>query len=520
MAQLPDEILKEIKNYRNQVYEFQKGNIDKADFKKYLSAMGIYEEKQADSYMLRIRIPAGVITAELLDKILNLAVSYGNKPIHFTTRQDIQIHNLSITNTVDLIEKLLEINLIAKGTGGNTVRNIVCSPLSGVSLDEAFDVTEYALKAANLLSNESESYTLPRKFKVGFSNSPSDTANATISDLGFIAKIKDGQKGFELYGAGGLGKNSAAAIKLEDFIPANEFLYYLIAMKKLFNEEGDRNNRNKARLRHVLARLGQEEFKNKYNKKLIEIKKQYKFENIDPISSESFKHSPAEYLTDNRQLFRQKQKDLYSVYIHPENGTINTDNLDKIMEFIKNLDYEPSIRLSNTQGFFVRDLRLSASEELVNLVSEYTSRFNIDNSISCVGSEVCKTGICKSAELLSTIREKFKTVKTEIKSQLPKAYISGCPNSCGLHQIGKIGFAGKIKKGETGVIPVYTVCLGGNTGAGCVAIAQKYEEILAEKIPDFLYELAKLKYEKGLGSFTDFLNSEKEAVAQLIQQFA
>ncbi len=486
------------KNHRLKVREILNSPPAPAEKKKYLSSMGIYEERNTNTYMTRVRNPAGVVTLQELKIIAKLADLYSGGEIHFTTRQDIQFHKVKLEHTPDLAEKLMEANLYTRGSGGNGIRNIACSPLSGFDRDEVFDVTPLALQAMDYLLNDIDSFELPRKFKIAFSNSPKDTAYATISDLGFIAKIKDNQKGFEVYAAGGLGKNPATAIKLADFIPAADSLYYIFAMKDFFYREGDRENRNKARIRYILFRLGREEFKNRFGRYLEKARNKYNFSHPETDSAP-----------------HEDRDDLTHIYIHPENGFLNTKRLNEIINFIENLDYKTTIRLANTQGFYIRGLKPEDAQKLAQITSCYTSPYDIDNPVTCVGASICKIGLCRSKELAFEIKERFRNTGPAIKSKLPKVFISGCHNSCGQHQIGQIGFCGKLAKTPDGIIESYDVFFNGKTRAGKTKLGENTGELPAGKIPDFLLELANLKHQSAPAGFEEFLEKEKTKIEAL-----
>jgi len=519
MITIPETVINEIKNYRKKVLDYKKGNIDDFRFKPYRVSMGIYEQRSLDSYMVRTRIPSGIITLKQLKKIGELADKYGNRAIHFTTRQDIQFHDITLENTVHILEELLEAGVITRGTGGNTPRNVACSPLTGVSEDEVFDVTMYAVLTTNYLLKDPTVFNLPRKYKIAFSNSPADTANATIADLGFIAKIKNGKKGFEVYGAGGLGGSSTVGLRLEDFIPVKDILYHVQAMKEIFENEGDRTNKHKARIRFIRYRLGDEEFINRYREQVKKVKEKKSLD-IDEIVEESRTFNETGIKTENNLIVRQKNKGLYAVYIHPENGNLPTEQLRKIITFIDSLTYDTSLRVTNTQGIFVRDLKAEDAEGLLKIIEGFTSAFDIDNSVACAGAATCKLGLCLSQNLLSAIKQRFKTVDSEIKSQLPRIFISGCPNSCGQHQIGKIGLSGKAKRTESGLIPLYTIHFGGNLEADNAMLGEGYGDIPAKKVPEFLHELAKLKESSGYERFNEFLKEESSDIKQLIDEFS
>ncbi len=460
MKKAPKEIIKYTKNHRKKVQEIFSFPEEKQEKKKYLSSMGIYEERGSNAYMTRVRNPAGVVSIEELKLISKLADLYAQNEIHFTTRQDIQFHRVKLEDTPDLVEKLMEANLYTRGSGGNGVRNIACSSLAGIAPDEIFDVTPYALQTMDYLLTDSDSFLLPRKFKIAFSNSRQDTAYATISDLGFIAKIQDGQRGFEVYGGGGLGKNPSIGIKLADFISVDEVFYYVFAMKDFFFREGDRENRNKARIRYILFRLGEEEFTNRFFQYLENAKKKYGFVPVEIT----------------------REKECGYLFIHPEIGFISTQNLNKIISFLENLDYKTRIRLASTQGFYVRNLRPEDKKELIKITAGFSQE---DYPVSCVGASVCKIGLCNSQKLARRIKTKFKDKK------LPKIHISGCHNSCGQHQIAEIGLSGKLVKTDKGLEEYFTVFSGGKTETGKTRFGKQIAELPAEEIPGFLYEVLK-----------------------------
>ncbi len=519
MLKIPHQVIEEGKSYRAKVEELKKGLIEPQRFLPYRVAMGVYEQRDNDTYMVRTRIPSGAVTLSQLQKISELAKKYSRGYIHFTTRQGVQFHKVTLDDTANIMEELLEVGIVTKGTGGNTARGIGCSPLSGVSKDDVFDVTPFALATTEFALNNPTIFNLPRKYKIAFANSPEDTGNATIADLGFVAKIQNGEQGFEVYGAGGFGGSPNVSIKLADFIPATEVLYHIQAMKELFEEEGDRTNKHKARIRYILQRLGVEDFKARYQELLEKVKAERNLElSIDEQKPSKLIGKPAEI--SNPLVFEQKVAGYYAVYIHPENGNLNVENLDRVIDFISNLDYEPSIRLTNTQGFFVRDLKGSDAKGLLEIILGFTSTFAVDNSVACAGAATCKLGLGLSQNLLSAIKTKFADVEETVKVQLPRIFISGCPNSCGQHQKGEIGLFGRAKRTADGLVPMYSVLFGGAVGVGKAVLGQEYGAIPTKKIPEFLYQLALLKQQSEIGAFDAFLKEENDAIKRLIGIFS
>ena len=523
MIAITKEILKSVDDFKENLLLYNEGKIE--NLKSFSSIMGIYKERLTETYMVRPRIPGGCITIDQLKAISEIAKKYAENQIRFTTRQDIQFHSVKIDNLSNVLEELIKAELTTKAAGGDGVRNVACSPLSGVAIDEVFDVTPYMKAVANYMMEDPKNLKLPRKYKIAFSNSKEDTVNGTITDIGFIAKIVDGKRGFEVYGAGGLGGSPRVGIKLEDFIDHNDALYYVQAMKQIFEREGDRTNRHKARLRFVLQRLGEENFREMFRVELGKVRAEkdltlnidYDKEDLKDLKQHNKKQWDRKY--ENR-IINQKQEGYYSVYVHPLSGNMTTDNLDIILDFLTNLDYKVSIRLTMTQGFFVRDLKEKDAEKLIDLTSDFSSIFNIDNSVVCAGPRICNFGINNSQELLKKIIETFQDKSFEIKNALPQLLISGCPNSCAQPQKGIIGLIGKKKRTEDGLIPVYSILFNGKVGPGIARFGEVYGEIAAKKIPDFFEELAQLKVNSNYVDFVEFIENKEAEIRELVIKYS
>ncbi|AJA49589.1 sulfite reductase [Clostridium pasteurianum DSM 525 = ATCC 6013] len=522
MIEISQDHFKAIEDFKEKADQYKKGEIDPLRFKAFRVSMGVYEQREKETYMVRTRIPGGVINLKQFETINDIAKKYSNGKMHLTSRQDIQFHSVKLEDVYSIMKELIDIGIITKGTGGNTVRNVECAALSGVSADDVFDVTSYVKEVTNYLIKDPSTMNLPRKYKLAFSNSPIDEANATISDLGFIAKVKDGKKGFEVYGGGGFGGNPRVSLKLSDFIEDKDVIYYVQAMKELFEKEGDRSNKNKARIRYIVARLGEEKFIQYFERELARVKSE---KDLDVMIDEPYEKYDTEDIKPalgelKNVIFPQKQKGRYAVYVHPQSGNLTSENMDKIFGFIDTLDYGVSIRVTNTQAFFVRDLKEEDSIKLSKIVLEFSSKYNIDNSITCAGASTCQLGLCLSQRLLEGIKKEFKDADDSVKFALPRLYISGCPNSCGVHEKGKIGLSGRASRTEDGLIPMYTVFLGGKVGAGGAKMGEVYGDIPAKKIPKYLYKLAELKSKSPYEDFDEFLDNNKEDIKELVKEFS
>ncbi|WP_163193090.1 nitrite/sulfite reductase [Clostridium thermarum] len=529
MIQITDEFIKSIEDFKVSAELCERDELDVAEYRRRIVAMGVYRQRIKGTYMVRLRATGGVIELNQLQAVSEAARKYGRGRIHFTTRQDIQLQALPIDSIYKVMKAVIEVGITTKGACGDTVRNVGCSPLSGVAIDEVFDVTPYVKKVINYLIKDPTNLSLPRKFKIAFSNTDEDTGNATMADLGFIAKLKNGVKGFEVYGGGGFVGSPRMALKLADFIEDKDVLYYAQAMKEVFEKEGDRTNRHKARIRYIVHRLGEEKFLEFFNTQLQKVKAevnldlQIREELIDKGPLQSAEEVKLTLLANEQYkniLFAQKQLGYYSLYVHPQGGNIDVDNLDKIIRFLKDLGYPVTIRLTTTQGFVVRDLELEDALELIKLNADIASQYNIDNSVACIGRATCSLGLCLSQNLLAAIRAAFKNVEANVKKALPRIFISGCPNSCGQHQQGMIGFSGRAKRTEDGFIPAYAVSFGGKLGAGVAKIGEAYGDLPAKKIPKFLLDLAELKADSGIEDFEEFLKAKATEVKDLIAKYS
>ncbi|MHC4254731.1 MAG: nitrite/sulfite reductase, partial [Planctomycetota bacterium] len=470
ILRLPDSVKQDILNYRSQVEKYLNGQTSPIAFKAYRVPMGIYEQRVAGKYMIRIRIGAGLVLPFQLQRIAELSQKHGNGILHVTTRQDIQIHEVNIEHIPDVLEGLLEVGLSARGGGGNTVRNVTACPRSGVCPKEEFDVAPYAIATAEYLLQFKSSYNLPRKYKIVFSGCSEDCAYASVADLGFFAHNRDGEKGFAVYAGGGLGSNPAVAVKIEEFVGDDEFLQVAEAIKRLFDEHGDRANKHKARLRYVLKRFGQEEFIKMYIKKRKEIKHQSLQGNIpevrvivsssiveDKSVSNSQEHSP---LSSN--IMPEKTKGLFTVRVNLKLGDISADDLIKISNIAKEYS-QGLVRTTQLQNLLLTLVSIENIDKLISALKDLSIDVFLTGPelVACTGAATCKLGLCLSKGLATAISEKLDQDKTV--SYASTIRISGCPNSCGNHYIANIGFEGKAKRIKGRLMPFYEVLVGAKT---------------------------------------------------------
>ena len=531
MKKLEEEILEE-KEKRSflKISELSKDGLKNKEKEKewneIRTSYGIYTEGKRGTYMIRPRFLEGKITTDKLEFLLKLALKYGDGRLHLTTRQDIQLHGVKRENIHKLLEKLSEKEYFTKATGGNSARAVIAPSSSGFE-EEIFDVTPHNKIVTEHILSSDDYMGLPRKYKIAFANKEENSTYVKISDLGFLAVEKNGKKGFTVYGGGGLGPVSKEAMILRDFIKENEILYHVRAMRNLFSEHGNRKVKAKARIRYIVINLGEEEFLNLYNKYLDEVHEnigdEYKKTTEKKLieEREKIKKENAEKRFSNNERIFKKKTDYnlikgkyeaeYGYYIRPEKGDINQEIGKEIISFLKKLNYEIEMRLTSNQEIFVRKLIKEDALKLKKINRKFSKK-EFFNSYSCIGKSVCNLGILDTPTILDEILKYFKN-KQRLADYLPKLNFSGCPNSCAVHQIGKLGFQGKLKKDG---IYFNIFARGEFRNRKIVKLNKNIGEIKSEQIPFFLEELATI-LKNGNISYEEYM--KKNEFDDLIKKY-
>ena len=499
---IPQSVKEDTYDYRSGVKKFLDGQTSPVAFRAYRVPMGIYEQRTVGKFMIRIRIGAGLVLPHQLERVTELSKTYGNGIIHVTTRQDIQIHEVDIKDTPDVLEGLLEAGLSSRGGGGNTVRNVTACPEAGVCPEEEFDVAPYSIAAAEYLLQDRSSFNLPRKFKLVFSGCSKDCAFASIADLGFFAHMKNGVKGFSVYAAGGLGSSPAVSAKIENFIEAGEIFEVAEAIKKLFDKYGDRANKHKARLRYVLARVGIEEFI-----------KLYRAER-DMLKTEGLPYTVPQ-IRDISSVYKVPEKAV-TVRLRLKNGDIPADDLNIVGQIAAKYG-QGLIRTTQLQDLLITGV----AEEDTDKVHSELKKLSIDvfgdgssKIVACAGASTCKLGLCLSRGLAEAISEKIS--HNGFSADLPETTIriSGCPNSCGHHYIASIGLQGKAKRVNGKLMPCYDVLVGAKTVEGDAHLGKSIGTVPAKKIPELLaeaFDAGEIKEEKLtnlVGKYSNFSSEQ------------
>ncbi|WP_457623623.1 sulfurtransferase TusA family protein [Persephonella sp.] len=507
--------LKDIQRFNELYDQFQKGEAFESDFKSFRLNNGIYGQRQQEFHMVRIKIPAGVLTPDQIREIANIGDQFSNGVAHITTRQDIQYHWIKLEDVPEIIKRINEIGLTTKDACGNTLRNITASYLSGVCPNEPFDVQKVAVKITENFLGKFED--LPRKFKIGFACCKEHSFLIPFNDIGLIPKINNGTPGFEVYIGGGLGDRPKYAHRYSDFLPLNELNLLLTAVMDLFNKHGDRKNKRHNRLKFLIEKIGFETFLkllSEHIEKLKGIEEEFNCEiTIREPEKINYKVPKTEDEGFNfwaeSNLIPQRQENTYTAVIKLNLGNITTGKLRSIADISEK--YSLTIKATHDQNIAL----LNIPEDILDTVYTELKLNSLDTPGSssylditaCPGSETCSLGITAARELSRAIYEKLpKDPETFRKLKHITIKVSGCPNSCAHHHVSSIGFHGIAMKIDDTLIPAYVLHLAGSGDVENPKIGHTILKIPAKNVPDVVEYLINLYLREGDGQrFEEFI---------------
>src|SRR5438067_9228240 len=253
--------LSALAGHKSRTDRFVRGELTGDQWRPVRLSYGLYYQLDHTSHMQRIKIPGGMRSADQLDSLAAVADRYGRGIAHVTTRQDIQIHWVPVDGIIDLYERLLAVGITTRGACADSVRNVTACPYAGTAPTEPFDVAPYCIAIHEYFLFNPLNLTLPRKFKIAVEGCANDCAQAPVNDIGLYAKTRDGGRGFAVHAGGGLGAQPFLAKPIRDFIPDRDLLVWCEAIVRIQHRFGERKNRNKARMKYLVQRMGLEKFR-------------------------------------------------------------------------------------------------------------------------------------------------------------------------------------------------------------------------------------------------------------------
>jgi len=498
---------------------FIRGELTADEWRPIRLSYGLYYQLDHTSHMQRIKIPGGMLSAEQLEGIADVADRYGRGIAHVTTRQDIQIHWVPVDGIIDLYERLLAVGITTRGACADSVRNVTACPYAGTAPTEPFDVGPYCIAIHDYFLFNPLNLTLPRKFKIAVEGCEHDCAQAPVNDIGLYAKMHDGQRGFSLHAGGGLGAQPFLAKPIRDFVSDRDLLVWCEAIVRVQHRFGERKNRNRARMKYLVQKMGLERFRAAIDAEVERVDRERGAElrrQVDETVA-AYRTPPApdagraataplpEFAHWSRTNTRaQRQPGYRAAVVKLPLGDITTEQMRAVARLVRTHG-NGALRTTNDQNLVVPWIPEAAlpalHASLVEIELAGPDVASIDDVVSCPGMDYCSLAITRSMGMAERLREHLhaapETANGFVERLGPFAVkISGCPNSCGQHHVGDVGLTGHVVKTEDGTDrPFYSILVGGSVGEGRARIGKRLGRFPEEDAPAVIAALARL-YER------------------------
>jgi ferredoxin-nitrite reductase len=453
-----------------------------------LKWVGIYPQKQGgDAFMMRVKIPGGVLSPEQAKAIGRIARDFARGPIpnpHFgnnfldlTTRQDVQMHWIKMGDVPEIWRRLEEVGITTVQACGDSARNVLCCPVSGLGREEALDAYPVAQAISGYFTGNREYANLPRKFKMSVTGCLEDCAQAEINDIGMLpARLEDGTLGFNLRVGGGLSDGPRMASDIDVFVRLEEAVEITRGIAQVFGELGNRENRWTARMRYLVQELGPEGFRE-------ELEKRVSVELL-PAGEDLTKH----YRGDHVGVHPQKEDGVYYVGLNVPVGRMSGEQFEEAGRLAE--EYGGEIRLATDQNLIISGVPAGRLDDLLSepLLERYSPNPGAFERgvVACTGSEFCRFGIVETKiRALEWAREMDRRVG-DPGQEAVRMHFSGCSASCAQPQIGDIGFRGETAKKEDAIVEGVDIGLGGSLGRDAAFIDWVEGARPADEVPDAL----------------------------------
>lgn len=446
---------------------YRGGELAPSEFRAERVLQGVYEQRTRGTFMLRVRVPAGTLSLPQLRGLTRVVSDSGVAHVHLTTRQDAQLHDLSLEAALEAQAELLSQGLTTYASGGNTVRNIVADPFSGLSPNEAFDVRPYAVALASRYEGPGRYPNLPRKFKIAFSACEADRAGACTADLGFVAARRGDRHGFRVWVGGGLGGGATVGLELSSWVEADAVASVTDGLLAMFSNHGERVQKHKARLRHLRQRLGDEEFLRLCSVH-IEAARNQSRERLSIHAERRDDEYPTlpsalpPTLEGHPGIMAQGANGRYALRLAPARGDLFLAALSALGDVVEDFA-APTLRIGLAQDLWLTDLGGAAVEFVLARLSGHALGTPLERTnpiIACSGAATCQLGLLRSGDAADAIERHLS--KANASWQGVPMRISGCPNACARHLATQLGFEGRLRRINGRMLPSYAVFVGGS----------------------------------------------------------
>ncbi|MBP9551858.1 nitrite/sulfite reductase [Veillonella sp.] len=508
-------LMSDFSDFQNITRKFYNKEISVAEYKGLSGKFGSYAERGGNSSMCRWRFEGGRILPDQMKFMFDMIRRYNLGHMHFTLGQSIQFHRLNGETVLALYEACSEHGIYNRGAGGDNPTNLAASVLRGIDPHETFDISPYVSALSDYMIEQVPYLKLPRKFKVAIDNGIDDAPHATMKDFGFHLTANGT---FDVYACGGIGPSPQMGIKVGEDVAPVDILYYVKAMFMVFMNYGNYKQHSKARSRFLPEFMGgQEKFLSVYHETLDMVKEM-----------EQLTINPADYAVPitkvgvvddavlNYRIGKQKQEGLYYVEYHPAAGFVEVPHFLDALEYASGL-HQVEMRLTPDQSVYIINLTADEAREMVKLLP-ISAENTFESSISCVGNTICQIGIQDSNGLLNSIFRHLKANDVDT-SKLPRLYVSGCPHSCGVHQIGTIGFHGSVKMVDKKPQPGFALMDGGSDEIGTEQFGKMIATIEAVRIPLFIEELANILNSNDAVDYATWRKEHNDEYMALVEKY-
>jgi sulfite reductase beta subunit-like hemoprotein len=529
-------IAAEFDDFDNEAKKYLDGETPENEFIGFRLKQGVYGQRQADVQMIRVKLPFGGVTPDQLDAFADVIEKYVplNKG-HVTTRQNIQLHHVPLPDAASAIRELSDAGLSSREGCGNTVRNVTGDPWAGVCDDEPFDLTSYAAAYTRYFVRHPTTQLMPRKIKTSFNGGAADRALSGIHDIAFMARERDGVKGVEIRVGGGTSIMPRIAPTLYEFVELDngDYLRVAEAVFRIFDRTDFlRVNRARARVKVLVDKIGIDAFRElvddelkgdwledrdfDIDNKLLEIDE----ESFAPAVPEAFASPNGDVGEFDRfkaaNVKRQKQAGFSAVQVKITRGDLTPHQLRELANLARTYT-GGNIRTTVHQNLVLRWVRDETVYEVWKALQELelgdAGADQINDVVSCPGTDSCKLGITASMGLNQAVQERIEAMNiTDPLTRGIHIKMSGCPNGCSQHHIGNIGFYGaSIKVGEH-TIPAYVAHIGGNYEGGEIVYGQRLKiRMPAKRVPEAVERWIRF-YEASRADDTEIFNAFVERV--------
>ena len=437
----------------------------------------------SEYFMMRIGIPNGIISAHQLRTIGAITRKYANNLADITTRQNIQLHWLTIEALPEVVDALDAIGLSPKGACGDVVRNVTGCPLAGIAADEIIDASPIAQDISRHLSANPEFYNLPRKFKISATGCPSWCTYPEINDIGLTAVEHNGEVGYSLRVGGGLSNEPHLGVRLDVFLRPDQAIAAARGVTEIFRDQMVlRESRDRARLKYLFMKEGwnAESFREELQSRL-----DFKMRPGVP------EVVPEDVYRDHAGIHPQRQPGLAYVGASVLRGRLTGEQLEAAAELAERFG-SGRLRATVSQNLIFVDIPYANTGELSRELGQIGLHVEASmfwrGAVACTGTEFCKLAITETKGFARWLVEEMEERLPQFDQQL-RLHVTGCPNGCGQHWIADIGIEGKKIKHEGKLTDAYYFCLGGAVGQHASVARPVGYRCAAPLVPDAIERL-------------------------------